>query len=207
MTRGEYGAGDYFWGIAVPKQRVVAQKYFKEISFSDLKYLLGQKIHELRFSGVAILVLKYQKGSAKEKERVAKFYLKNLKGINNWDLVDLSAPQIFGDYFWERDRVVLYKLAKSKNLWERRIAILSTFGFIKNNDFTDTLKIAEILLYDGHDLIHKAVGWMLREIGKRDKKIETDFLDKFTSKMPRTSLRYAIEKFELREREKYLKMC
>ncbi|MFZ2188560.1 MAG: DNA alkylation repair protein [Candidatus Moraniibacteriota bacterium] len=205
--KGEYGEGDIFWGIVVPKQRVVARKYFQEVNFVDLQYLLGQKIHELRFMAIAILVMKYQKGNAKEKERVAKFYLKNLKGINNWDLVDLSAPQILGDYFLEKDKAVLYELAESKNLWERRVAILSTFGFIKKNQFGDALRMAEILLADGHDLIHKAVGWMLREAGKRDKKTEIKFLDKYAVNMPRTALRYAIEKFDQKEREKYLKMC
>jgi 3-methyladenine DNA glycosylase AlkD len=203
--KGEYGEGDIFWGITVPRRRIIVQKYFQEISFFDLKYLLEQKVHELRFSGVATLVLKYQKGSTKEKERVAKFYLKNLKGINNWDLVDLSAPQILGDYFLEKDKTVLYKLAKSKNLWERRIAIVATFGFIKKEKYADTLKIAEIMLLDSHDLIHKAVGWMLREVGKRDKEVETSFLDKFAKKMPRTALRYAIERFSLEERARYLR--
>ncbi|MCX6761637.1 MAG: DNA alkylation repair protein [Candidatus Moranbacteria bacterium] len=205
--KGEYGEGDVFWGITVPKQRIVVRKYFQQISFEDLQYLLRQNVHELRFSAVATLVLKYQKGDLKEKERVAKFYLRNSKGINNWDLVDLSAPQILGDYFFAKDKTILYKLAKSKNLWERRIAVLATFWFIKNKDFSDSLKIAEMLLFDKHDLIHKAVGWMLREIGKRDKKVETKFLDKFAKKMPRTALRYAIEKFSKEEREKYLKMC
>jgi 3-methyladenine DNA glycosylase AlkD len=205
--KGEYGEGGIFWGITVPRQRVVAQKYFQKISFADLRYLLKQSVHELRFSAIVALVMKYQKGDAKEKERVAKFYLKNLKGINNWDLVDLSAPQILGDYLFKRDKVVLYGLARSKNLWERRIAMLSTFGFIKRNDFRDALKIAEILLFDKHDLIHKAVGWMLREVGKRNKEVEIDFLDKYAMRMPRTALRYAIEKFFQREREKYLKMC
>lgn len=205
--KGEYGEGDVFWGISVPRQRIVVQKYFQAISFSDLRYLLKQKVHELRFSAMVALVMKYQKGNAKEKECVAKFYLKNLRGINNWDLVDLSAPQILGDYFFDKNKRVLYELAKSKNLWERRISILATYGFIKKGNFQDTLKIAEILLNDSHDLIHKAVGWMLREIGKRDKKTETDFLHKYAKKMPRTALRYAIEKFEKKEREKYLKMC
>jgi 3-methyladenine DNA glycosylase AlkD len=133
--KGEYGEGDIFWGIVVLKQRIIAQKYFQQISFADLKYLLKQVVHELRFTAIAILVLKYRKGAFGEKDRVAKFYLRNLQGINNWDLVDLSAPQISGDYFFEKDKTVLYKLAKSKKLWERRIAMLSTFGFIKKMIF------------------------------------------------------------------------
>lgn len=203
--KGEYGEGDIFWGIIVPDSRAVARKYFLEISFSDLKYLLSQPVHELRFLAIAILVLKYQKAKIdSDKEAIAKFYLKNLKGINNWDLVDLSAPQILGDYFFDKDREVLYRLAYSKNLWKKRIAMLSTFGFIKKNEFTDALKIAEILLFDRHDLIHKAVGWMLREIGKRDKEKEIIFLKKHSKQMPRTTLRYAIEKFEEKERKRWL---
>ncbi|MFZ2193679.1 MAG: DNA alkylation repair protein [Candidatus Moraniibacteriota bacterium] len=203
--KGEYGEGDIFWGIVVPDIRSVARKYFSEISFSDLKYLLSQPTHELRFSAIAILVLKYQKAKTEpDKEVIAKFYLKNLKGINNWDLVDLSAPQILGDYFFDKNKEVLYELAYSKNLWKKRIAILSTFGFIRKNEFVDTLKIAEILLFDRHDLIHKAVGWMLREIGKRDKEKEIVFLKKYSKQMPRTTLRYAIEKFEERERKSWL---
>jgi 3-methyladenine DNA glycosylase AlkD len=204
---GEYGEGDIFWGIIVPKQRIIAQKYFQQISFVDLRYLLKQKVHELRFTAIVILVLKYQKGASGEKERVVKFYLRNLRGINNWDLVDLSAPQILGDYFWKKDKAVLYGLARSKNLWVRRVAMLSTFGFIKKGNFADAIGIAKLLLFDEQDLIHKAVGWMLREIGKRDRKVEVAFLDKYAGNMPRTALRYAIEKFDQKEREKYLKMC
>jgi 3-methyladenine DNA glycosylase AlkD len=158
-------------------------------------------VHELRFTATAILVLKYQKGDSKEKGRVAKFYLRNLRGINNWDLVDLSAPQILGDYFFDKDKANLYQLASSKNLWEKRVAILSTFGFIKKHKFDDALKISEILLNDKHDLIHKAVGWMLREIGKRDERREVLFLKKHAKQMPRTALRYAIEKFREEERK------
>ncbi len=203
--KGEYGEGDIFWGIMVPQQRIVAQKYFRKIGFSDLKFLLKQKVHDLRFTASAILVLKYQKGDSDERVRVAKFYLKNLRGINNWDLVDLSAPQILGDYLFEKDKAVLYELARSKNLWKRRVAMLTTFGFIKKNQFSDALKIAGNLLGDKHDLIHKAVGWMLREIGKRNKEVEVRFLVKFAKKIPRTALRYAIEKFSKNERIEFLK--
>ncbi|MEI6587429.1 MAG: DNA alkylation repair protein [Candidatus Moraniibacteriota bacterium] len=205
--KGEYGEGDIFWGIVVPKQRIVARKYFQEVNFVDLQYLLRQKVHELRFMAIAILVMKYQNGDLKERGRIASFYLRNLKRVNNWDLVDLSAPQILGDYFFEKDKAALYKLIGSENIWVRRVAMLSTFGFIKKGDFADALKIARFLLFDEHDLIHKAVGWMLREIGKRDRKVEVAFLDKFAPRMPRTTLRYAIEKFDQKEREKYLKMC
>jgi 3-methyladenine DNA glycosylase AlkD len=149
--------------------------------------------------------LQYEKSELKDKEKIAKFYLKNTKRINNWDLVDLSAPKILGDYFLEKDKKVLYKLAKSKNLWERRIAVLTTFGFIKENKFEDALNISQLLLNDSHDLIHKAVGWMLREIGKRDQKVEEEFLQKHYQKMPRTMLWYAIERFSNEKRAFYLK--
>ena len=155
-------------------------------------------------SALLILIKQYEKGNESEKNKIFNFYLRNTKNINNWDLVDISAPKIVGDYLLNKPRDVLYKLASSGNLWERRIAIISTFAFIRNNEFDDTLKIAEILLNDKHDLIHKAVGWMLREIGKRDQKIEEEFLKKYYSKMPRVMLRYAIEKFEEKKRKFYL---
>ena len=204
--KGEYGEGDIFWGIIVPNIRIVARKYFLEINFSDLRYLLKQPVHELRFSAIAILVLKYQKAKDEsEKEKIARFYLKNLKGINNWDLVDLSAPQILGEYFFDKNKQVIYQLAHSKNLWKKRVAMLTTFGFIKKNEFIDAFKIVEILLSDKHDLIHKAAGWMLREISKRDKEKEVVFLRKYSKQMSRTTLRYAIEKFDEKERKNWLK--
>ncbi|MDD4074101.1 MAG: DNA alkylation repair protein [Candidatus Pacebacteria bacterium] len=196
--KGEYGEGDIFLGIVVPVQRIIAKKYV-DIPFRDIQRLLNSKIHEYRLTGLLILVEK------KDKEKVFDFYLKNTKNINNWDLVDLSAPKIIGDYLNNKKREILYSLAVSDNLWERRISIVSTFSFIKNNDFKETIKIAEILLNDKHDLIQKAVGWMLREVGKRDKDIEKDFLDKYYRNMPRTMLRYSIEKFSPKEKEFYMK--
>ena len=151
-----------------------------------------------------ILIKQYEKADERKKKTIFDFYLKNTKNINNWDLVDLSAPKIIGDYLLEKPRNVLYRLVKSKNLWKRRIAILSTFAFIKNNEFDDTLKISEMLLSDKHDLIHKAVGWMLREVGKRDQKTEEKFLKKHYLRMPRTMLRYSIEKFDEKKRKFYL---
>jgi len=153
-----------------------------------------------------ILIFKYKKADDGGKKEIVDLYLKNTKNINNWDLVDLSAGYIVGDYLFQfkKDRSILYKLAKSNNLWERRIAIMSTFAFIKNNHFEDALSISRILLNDSHDLIHKAVGWMLREIGKRDKKTEEEFLKKYYKRMPRTMLRYAIEKFSEGERKKFM---
>ncbi len=147
---------------------------------------------------------KYEKGDENEKEKVFKFYISNRKGINNWDLVDLTAPKIAGEHLLERNKKLLFKIAKSKNLWERRIAILSTFTFIKAGKFETTFKISNILLNDNHDLIHKAVGWMLREIGKKDLNAEEKFLKPRYKKMPRTMLRYAIEKFPEVKRKKYL---
>ena len=196
--KGEYGEGDIFLGIKVPIQRKIAKKY-TDISFKDIQKLLNSKIHEYRLTGLFILIEK------EDKEKVFNLYLKNTKNINNWDLVDLSAPKILGSYLKNKKRDILYSLAISDNLWERRISIVSTYAFIKENDFKDTIKIAKILLSDKHDLIHKAVGWMLREVGKRDKEIEKSFLNKYYRNMPRTMLRYSIERFNPKEKEFYMK--
>lgn len=201
--KGQYGEGDVFLGIPVPEQRKVAKKYI-DLSIQDLQELLSSIIHEHRLTALLILVTKYEKADNPGKEEIFNFYLKNTEYINNWDLVDLSAPKIVGDYLHKKDRSILFKLAKSNNLWERRIAILSTFKFIRYNDFEDALSISEQLLHDEHDLIHKAVGWMLREIGKRDKEVEEGFLSKYYMQMPRTMLRYAIEKFDENKRKFYL---
>ena len=201
--KGEYGEGDIFLGIKVPVQREAADK-FQELSLKDIEKLLDSKIHEHRMMALFVLIKQYKKADENTKKIIFDFYLKNTKNINNWDLVDLSTPKIVGDYLLDKPRSVLYKLAQSKNLWERRIAIISTWIIIRNNEFDDTLKIAKILLNDKHDLIHKAVGWMLREVGKRDQKLEEEFLKKHYLKMPRVMLRYAIEKFEEKKRKSYL---
>lgn len=201
--KGEYGEGDVFVGLKVPIQRKLARG-FKDLALADLKILLKSPVHEERLISLFILVDKYEKGADKEKEAIFTFYLKNRRGINNWDLVDLSAPKIIGNYLLKKDKNLLFKFALSKNLWERRIAVLSTYEFIRNNNFVVTLQISEILLHDKHDLIHKAVGWMLREIGKRDLQVEENFLKINYKKMPRTMLRYAIEKFPETKRKKYL---
>ena len=215
--KGKYGEGDIFWGIKVPTQRKVAAK-FQNLSLKDIEKLLGSKIHEHRMIALFILIKKYEKGGEHEKKIIFNFYLKNIKNINNWDLVDLSAPKIVGDYLMEKInedndvlkedddtyRCLLYKLAKSNNLWKKRVAIISTWTFIRNNEFNETLKISKILITDKHDLIHKAVGWMLREVGKKDQKIEEKFLKKYYLKMPRTMLRYAIERFDEKKRKFYL---
>jgi len=202
--KGQYGEGDVFWGIKVPVQREIV-KMFKEASLKEIQELLDDEIHECRLTGLLILVQKYKK--AENKKEIFDFYLKNTKRINNWDLVDLSAPNIVGDFLLnkKKERKVLYSLARSKNLWERRIAVLSSFAFIRDKQFDDALKISKMLLKDKHDLIHKAIGWMLRELGKRDKNVEVRFLEKHCKTMPRTMLRYAIEKFNSKEKASFMK--
>ena len=200
--KGEYGEGDIFLGITVPESRKIAKKY-SDLSYNNIRNLLESKIHEERLIALLILVNNYNKNIEKRNE-IFDFYIENINNINNWDLVDLTADKIVGSFLFEKDKNILYKLAKSSNLWEKRIAIISTFHFIKNNEFSDTLKIAEILLNDKRDLIHKAVGWMLREIGKRNLKVEEEFLKKYYKNMPRTMLRYAIEKFSEVKRKVYL---
>ena len=201
--KGQYGEGDIFLGIPVPEQRKVAKKY-ADLSLGDLQELLNSKMHEHRFTALVILISKYRKAEENGKKEIFDVYLKNTENVNNWDLVDLSAPRIVGDYLLNRERSILYKLVRSDSLWERRISILSTFTFIDNNDFEDALNISELLLCDEHDLIHKAVGWALREIGKKNQNVEEQFLAKHYLHMPRTMLRYAIEKFDEKKRKKYL---
>ncbi len=200
---GDYGEGDIFIGIKVPLLRSIAKKHF-DLTIDELQKLLSSEIHEERLAALMILVLRFPKSTEKEKKIIFNFYLKNTANINNWDLVDLSAPQIIGGYLIDKDKRILEKLASSKSLWEKRIAALATFQFIRANQFNTSLKIAGILLKDDHDLIHKAVGWMLREIGKRNLKIEEDFLKLYYREMPRTMLRYAIEKFPEAKRKSYL---
>lgn len=201
--RGEYGEGDVFLGIAVPCQRRLARKY-SSLSFPQLRKLLNSRIHEERLTALLILIDQYRRSDSTERDKIVEFYLQNMRRVNNWDLVDLSAGNILGDYLLGKDRAILYELAASDNLWEKRIAIISTFAFIRENQFRDALSIAELLVNDGNDLIHKAVGWMLREIGKRDLKAEERFLKKHYKVMPRTMLRYAIERFDKRKRNYYM---
>ena len=203
--KGDYGEGDRFLGINNP----VARKIAKDFSDLPIKYLsqtIKSKFHEERLITLLILVSKFNRAATAGEEKIFNFYLKHTKYINNWDLVDLSAHQIVGAYLEHKDKKILYKLAKSKSLWERRIAVISTFHYIKNKNPQHSLKIAEILVNDKHDLIHKAVGWMLREIGKRcGEEIEERFLKKHYKTMPRTMLRYAIERFNDKKRKFYLK--
>ncbi len=201
---GQYGQGDIFLGVTVPDIRVTI-KEFVDLGLSDLQKLLDSPYHEERLSALLILVMKYPRADNREQKKIYEFYLKNTKKINNWDLVDLTAEKIIGPYLEDKSKDILFKLAQSKNLWERRISILSTFYYIKKGESKLTLQIAQILLDDKHDLIHKAVGWMIREIGKRcGEKEEEDFLKKHYKQMPRTMLRYAIERFEENKRLKYL---
>ncbi len=202
--KGQYGEGDIFLGVTVPNTRIVAKKFI-ELSLLEIKEILYSKVHEERLCALLLLVEKYQIADEKWKKEVFNFYILNAKQANNWDLVDLSAPRIVGGYLLDKNKNILYKFAKSKNLWQKRISILSTFWFIKYGKFNDSLKIAEILMNDKHDLIHKAVGWMLREVGKRDLAVEEKFLKKYYKKMPRTMLRYAIEKFPEEKRLGYLR--
>ncbi|MDQ3835449.1 MAG: DNA alkylation repair protein [Thermoproteota archaeon] len=210
---GQYGEGDLFVGVMIPQSRRVAKK-FSHLQLEEVRTLLYSRVHEERLVALLILVWRYNSSSnsIKEKEEIVKFYLDNIKQVNNWDLVDMSAPYILGAHLLvdnnkadRTQRLLLYRLAKSENIWERRIAIVSTYYFIRNGDFSDTLKIAEMLLHDRHDLIHKAVGWMLREVGKRDAAAEKAFLEKYWGIMPRTMLRYAIERLPEDERHLYKK--
>lgn len=205
--KGQYAEGDLFLGINVPQSRKIAKKY-SNLSFAEIKFLLKSKVHEERLTALLILVDKYEKDIPKRKD-IFDFYINNTQYVNNWDLVDLSADKILGRFLfnWDHDEYfsIISNLARSNNVWERRIAIVSTFYFIKNKQFDLTFRIAEILLDDKHDLIHKAVGWMLREVGKRSQEAEEDFLNKNYKLMPKTMLRYAIERFPENIRKAYLK--
>ena len=202
---GQYGEGDKFLGLTMPETRSVVEKYWEDLSFADTEKLLHSPWHEERMVALLILVKKFEEGSKADKTRVYNIFLKNIRYINNWDLVDVTVPRVVGVYLLDKSRKILYQLAKSKNLWERRIAILATFAFIYNGQSADTIKIAKILLKDKHDLIHKAVGWMLREVGKRcSVKILEDFLRGNVAKMPRTMLRYSIEKMPLKRRKHWM---
>ena len=201
-NEGEYGYGDVFLGITVPDSRRLAVKY-KDLSFDEITDLLRSEIHEERLIALLILVHQFQKEEMLQR-RIYEFYLKHTKFVNNWDLVDLSSDKIVGGYLIDKPKDILYKLAQSENIWERRIAIIATYNFIKNNKFSETLKIAEMLISDKNDLIQKALGWMLREVGNRDMELEVKFLKKHYNDMGRTALRYSIEKFPEKVRKSYL---
>lgn len=201
--RGEYAEGDLFLGVDSPSLRKIAKKYFKAVSYADLKKMLESPYHEIRVGAVFILVLMFQHGSEEERKKIFDFYMENIRYINNWDLVDVSAPYIVGPVAFENESV-LFSLAKSCRLWEERVSVVATLYFIKQNRFDVTLSLGEYFLTHRHDLMHKAVGWMLREVGKRDEKVLCDFLDKHINQMPRTMLRYAIERFPEDKRRRYL---
>ncbi len=202
--KGQYGEGDIFWGVDVPTSRKIAEKHAL-IPKKDILKLLENKVHEVRLVGLLILVSQYKKAEPKQKGEIVKFYLENTKHVNNWDLVDTSAHQILGDYLIDKtDRKVLLTLAHSKDLWEQRIAIVATFAFIRRGELDWTYKIVGTLDKHPHDLIHKACGWMLREAGKKDEKRLKEYLDQKAATLPRTMLRYAIEKFPEKERLEYL---
>jgi 3-methyladenine DNA glycosylase AlkD len=205
---GQYGAGDIFWGLSVPESRLLAKRY-QSLSLDDLKLLLRQEVHELRLIALLILLIKYQATNLrKDRKNIIDFYLSQTGRINNWDLVDLTAYKLLGAYLVEYRLGPgrLYKLASSKNMWERRLAIVATVAFIKAGDFEPTQRLSRAYLKESVDLMHKASGWMLREVGKRNEAVLTAFLDNTAAYMPRTMLRYAIERFPEKKRQKYLKI-
>jgi len=201
---GEYAEGDIFIGVVVPDTRKVV-KEFKDIPIEEVEKLLRSPVHEERLAALLILVLKFKSAQEETRKKIYRLYLKNARFINNWDLVDLTAHHIIGGFLKGKDKDVLYNLAVSKNLWKRRMSIIATFHDIRENSFTETLNIADMLLGDKEDLIHKAVGWMLREVGKRNTAVLESFLNKRRGILPRTTLRYAIERFPESKRKAYLK--
>ena len=200
---GEYGHGDIFWGIRVPVLRKLVKAHM-DMPLNQVKRLLTSPVHEIRLMALLLMVQQYSQDNDGQKQAIFACYLEHTHCINNWDLVDSSAHWIIGPHLLQRDRSLLYQWAASPLLWERRMAIMATLHFIKNGEFNDTLQLAELLLHDKQDLIHKAVGWMLREVGKQDKPTELGFLRRFYRQMPRTMLRYAIEKFSDAERQAFL---
>ena len=208
-TKGQYGAGDIFVGATVPEQRIIAKK-FKDLPLLEVEALLNQKIHEFRLTALLILSIQFEKGTLDDQKKIYNLYMKNIDNVNNWDLVDQSAPKILGEYLSKRPKKelcdVLTKLSDSNNLWHNRIAILATYPILKAGNFTHIKVLAKKLMNHPHDLIHKAIGWMLREVGKKDEKALTDFLDEYGTKMPRIMLRYSIEKFSEKKRKYYLSL-
>jgi 3-methyladenine DNA glycosylase AlkD len=204
MTPGGYGEGDTAIGVPVPEQRRVAARYWRDLSLAGTEELLIGGAHEERLTALFILVRKFAKGDEDERGRIFDLVLAHTDRINNWDLVDSSAPYIVGPWLSDRDRSVLDRLAGSSLLWDRRIAVMATFAFVRAGDFRWTFRLGERLLHDPHDLVHKAVGWMLREVGNRDRAAEEEFLARHYRAMPRVMLRYAIEKFDPQRRREYL---
>lgn len=204
IGKGQYGEGDKFFGVVVPDTRKVA-KLNKEAPFGELAKLLDSEYHECRLCALLILVERFKKAKEEERKVIVDFYLSHTHRINNWDLVDLSAKDIVGEFLLDKNRSVLYTLADSSLLWDQRIAVISTFAFIRRGDLKDIFALSEKLLHHTHDLMHKAIGWMLREAGKKDKSELCRFLDRYHKEMPRTMLRYSIEKFSPEEKAHYMK--
>lgn len=205
---GQYGEGDVFIGVRMPKIRLVC-KQFKDLPLTELRKLVDSEVHEHRMAALIVVSNRFKKADLIERMKLYDFYISALKRgrVNNWDLIDVTCPHVMGEYLLDKPRDIIFELVKSDSLWERRASVLATFVFVKNGETSDSLKIAEILLHDKEDLIHKAVGWMLREIGKQvDDKILTDFLDHYAQEMPRTMLRYAIERLPEEIRKSYLKL-
>jgi 3-methyladenine DNA glycosylase AlkD len=203
--KGQYGEGDIFIGLSNPQIQTLVKEYWKSMNPSDIQELINDPIHELRFAGLLVLVAKFPKSSPFQQQEIVDFYLKNVHQINNWDLVDCSTYKILGKFLLNKDRQILYDLADSGHLWSERIAVVSTLEFIRNVQFSDIFKLSEKFLTHKHDLMHKACGWMLREVGKRDELALEEFLDEHLQKMPRTMLRYAIERMEEGKRLRYLR--
>lgn len=201
---GQYAEGDIFLGLVVPHTRSIA-KTNKQTPLSELQILIESEYHEARLCALLILVEQFKKASEAMQKEIYDFYLRNARRINNWDLVDVTCPHIVGAYLLDKDRSALYELAESDNLWEQRIAMVSTIAFIRNREYSDTLALAERLMGHRHDLMHKAVGWMLREVGKKDRETLTDFLEEYATRLPRTALRYAIEHYPEEQRQYFLK--
>lgn len=202
--KGQYGEGDVFLGVTVPKQRLIAKTH-RSTPLRELTELLKDKRHEVRLTSLLILVDQFKRGNEKLRKIIFNFYLKNLKYINNWDLVDSSASHIVGTYLLDKKRDILYKLARSKHLWSERVAMIATLAFIYHGELDDTFKLAKLLFSHKHDLMHKATGWMLREAGKKDERRLKEFLNQHAYEMPRTMLRYSIERFPKKERKNFLK--
>lgn len=200
---GEYGAGDRFLGLTVPRLRELARKY-RDLQLSEIENLLESQWHEARLFAAVLLANRYPKADAPTRDRIYRLYIRRTDRINNWDLVDASAPAVVGAHLLRRSRAPLRRLARSRSLWERRIAVVATQYFISRGEFDDTLRLAELLMHDEHHLIHKAVGWMLREVGKRDEAVLLSFLDRHAGAMPRTALRYSIERLTPVQRKRYM---
>jgi 3-methyladenine DNA glycosylase AlkD len=203
--KGQYGEGDIFIGLSNPQVQALVKEHWKNMNLSDIQILMNDKIHELRFAGLLVLVAQFPKSSSIQQRNIVDFYVKNIHQINNWDLVDCSAYKILGKFLLEKDRQILYDLAATGHLWSERVAVVSCFEFIRNGQFSDIFRLSEKFLSHPHDLMHKACGWMLREVGKRDELALEEFLDEHLPKMPRTMLRYAIERMEEGKRLRYLR--